>query len=133
MSAIPSREIPTACPQNRFVVVRMAENQEKRLLKSGHYDFYNSEMQKYVDRGVVVRLTRQEMDEWKGPINYISHHGVEKLSVTTPLRIVTNSSLKNGSTSLNGCMIAGPNSLNSMLNIGLRFRCHETGNMILTC
>ena len=47
--------------------------------------------------------------------------------MTTPLRIVTHSSLKNGSTSLNGCMIAGPNSLNSMMDIGLRFRCHETG------
>ena len=75
----------------------------------------------------MVKLSKQDIEEWKGPVNYISHHGVEKPSVTTPLRIVTNSSLKNGSTSLNGCMIAGPNFLNSMMDIGLRFRCHETG------
>ena len=123
----PFKRDPHILPNNRSTVVKMAESQERRLLKSGHFDFYTSEMQKYVDRGVVVKLSKQDMEEWKGPVNYISHHGVEKPSVTTPLRIVTNSSLKNGSTSLNGCMIAGPNSLNSMMDIGLRFRCHETG------
>ena len=60
--------------------------------------------------------------------NYISHHMVEKPgSVTTPFRIVTNSSLRNGQTALNSCLIAGPNSLNSMFDIGIRFRCHEVG------
>ena len=67
------------------------------------------------------------MLEYKGPVNYISHHGVEKPSVTTPLRIVTNSSLKNGVRSLNDCLPKGPNSLNSMFDIMVRFRCHETG------
>ena len=37
------------------------------------------------------------------------------------------SSLKNGTYSLNECLARGPNSLNSMLDISLRFRCHEEG------
>ena len=78
-----------------------------------------------MDRGGVVRLSKAELDEWKGPQNYISHHGVEKPSATTPLRVVTNSSLNNAGNSLNGCLISGPNSLNSMLDIALRFRCFE--------
>ena len=60
-------------------------------------------------------------------MQYISHHGVIQDSVTTPLRIVTNSSLKNGKYSLNECLVRGPNSLNSMLDVALRFRCHEVG------
>ena len=106
----------------------MAKNQEKRLEKLGLLSLYNEELRKYVDRGVIVKLSKQDMDEWRGPCNYISHHMVEKPdSVTTPFRIVTNSSLRNGSTSLNGCLITGPNSLNSMFDIGIRFRCHEVG------
>jgi hypothetical protein len=118
---------PMCLPNNRAVAVKIAAKQEDRLLKSGHVECYNGEIQKYLDRGAAVRLTKEEMEEWKGPLNYISHHGVEKPSPTTPLRIVTNSSLNNGGNSLNGCLIGGPNSLNPMLDIALRFRCHECG------
>ena len=116
---------PKCLPNNRSTAVKIAEKQEARLIKSGHLDFYSSEVQKYLDRGGVVRLSKAEIDEWKGPQNYISHHGVEKPSATTPLRVVTNSSLNNAGNSLNGCLIRGPNSLNSMLDIALRFRCFE--------
>ena len=59
-------------------------------------------------------------------MNYISHHGVEQpASVTTPLRVVSNSSLKNGIRSLNECLPKGPKSLNSMFDITVRFRGYE--------
>ena len=118
---------PHCLPNNRAAVIKMAEKQEKRMIKSGHLAKYNQEFQKYLDRGAVVKLSKEEIQNWKGPINYISHHGVVSDSVTTPLRIVTNSSLKNGTRSLNECLARGPNSLNSMLDITLRFRCHEEG------
>ena len=60
-------------------------------------------------------------------MNYISHHGVVQDSTTTPLRVVTNSSLNNGGRSLNDCLPTGPNSLNPMLDIMVRFRCHQVG------
>ena len=118
---------PKCLPYNRGTAVKIAAKQEDSLVKSGHLDYYNSEIQKYLDRGAAVRLTKEEMVQWKGPVNYISHHGVERPSPTTPLRIVTNSSLNNGGNSLNSCLIGGPNSLNPMLDIALRFRCHECG------
>ena len=37
---------PHCLPNNRAAVVRMAEKQERRLLKSGHLDYYNVEIQK---------------------------------------------------------------------------------------
>ena len=116
---------PNCLPYNRDAVVRITEKLEKRLLSSGMHTNYNLEFQKYIDRGGLVKLTEQEISEYRGPTNYITHHGVVQDSVSTPLRLVTNSSLKNGTYSLNECLAKGPNSLNSMLDISLRFRCHK--------
>ena len=87
---------PHCLPNNRRQVVMMAEKQERRLIKTGQLEDYNREIQKYIDRGGVVKLSKKEIADWNGPVNYISHHGVVQASTTTPLRVVTNSSLNNG-------------------------------------
>ena len=120
---------PHCLANNRTQVIKMAEKQERRLVKNGQLEAYNKEMQKYIDRGGVIKLSEEELKNWSGPINYISHHGVVQDSTTTPLRIVTNSSLNNGGKSLNSCLPTGPNSLNPMMDIMLRFRCHEVAMM----
>ena len=48
-------------------------------------------------------------------------------TVTTKLRLVSHSSLKNGPRSLNDCLPKGPNSLNSMFAVMIRFRCYQSG------
>ena len=73
-------------------------------------DNYNEELSKYISRGVLVPISDEKMSEYSGPINYISHHGVERHSISTRLRIVTDSSLKNGVRSLNDCLPKGPSS-----------------------
>ena len=58
----------------------------------------------------------------------MSHHAVMKLdSTTTPLRIVTNTSLKNqgAGVSPNECMQEGPNALASLLEVLIGFRMYE--------
>ena len=66
------------------------------------------------------------MEAWDGPVNYISHHEVPKLSsVSTALRIVSNSSLKNtqsGGISYNYLLVKGPNSLQPLLQVQADFR-----------
>ena len=74
-----------------------------------------------------MKLSVEEMNEYEGPTQYISHHPVMKNSVSTPVRMVTNSSFNNGGKSLNSCLAAGPNSLNPMLDVLLRFRCYCCG------
>ena len=123
----PFKRDPHCLTNNREVVVKMAEKMEKSLLKSGYHETYNEEIKKALERGAAVKLSEQEIEEWRGPVNYIVQHGVIQDSVTTPFRVVSNSSLKNGTYSLNECLVRGPNSLNSMLDISLRFRCHQTG------
>ena len=95
------RKDPSCLPNNRLAVIKMAQKQEQRLIKSGHLDYYNQELIKYIERGAAVKLSAEELESWNGPVNYISHHGVERDSATTPLRIVTNSSLNNHGNSLN--------------------------------
>ena len=84
------RKDPRSLPNNRFAAVKIAEKLEKRLVSSGHLDNYNQELKKVLDRGAAIKLSSEEIQSWQGPVNYISHHGVEQDSVTTPLRIVTN-------------------------------------------
>ena len=70
---------------------------EKKLLKDKVMaETYNAELQKFIDRGAITRLTQDKMNSYQGPISYVSHFAVMKLdSTTTPLCIVTNTSLKN--------------------------------------
>ena len=85
----------------------------------------DAEMKKFIDRGTFVQLSTSEMQEYAGPVIYITHHGFFKDSASTPLRVVTNSPKKNGKYNLNDLMPKGPNSLNDMLAVLLRFRVYD--------
>ena len=57
---------PNAClPNNRHMVIKMAEKQESRLIRTGHLEAYSKEIQKYIDRGGVVKLSKDEIENWK--------------------------------------------------------------------
>ena len=114
---------PACLPYNRKNVVRVAEKVEQGLVKDGLHAVYCDQIRQFLERGVAVKLSQEEMASWTGPAQYITHHAVLKDSVTTPVRVVTNSSFGNGGSSLNACLASGPNSLNPMLDVMLRFRC----------
>jgi len=116
---------PVCLPYNREAAVRVAEKVWRSLKKDDLLSAYNSQVQQILDRKAAIKLTEQEMLDYQGPTQYISHHPVLKESVSTPVRMVTNSSFNNGGLSLNSCLAAGPNSLNPMLDVVLRFRCRE--------
>ena len=117
---------PSCFRNNREDVVRIAEHIWKQLKCQGHLETYHAEMKKFIEKGTFVQLTADEMDDYRGPVNYISHHGVLKDSASTPLRVVTNSSKKNGQYSLNDLLPKGPNSLNDMLEVMVRFRAYQS-------
>ena len=51
---------------------------EKRVVKDGLLEEYNQEMQKALDSGNVVRLSEEEISNWKGGIHYIVHFPIQK-------------------------------------------------------
>jgi hypothetical protein len=57
---------------------------------------FNAVFQETVDRGVFRELTKEEMDNWQGPVNYMSMVEAFKKGPqsTTPIRICTNISMK---------------------------------------
>ena len=118
---------PACLPYNRGAVAKVAERVEKGLIRDGLHEAYNEQIKSQLERGVAVKLSEEEMASWSGPCQYITHHAVLKDSVTTPVRVVSNSSFNNGGNSLNSCLATGPNSLNPMMDVMMRFRCRLVG------
>ena len=74
-------------------------------------------------RGVARNITKEEVEEYHGPIHYVSHHPVLKpQSESTPCQIVFNSSAAYSGHILNDYWAKGPQLLNSLVGILLRFR-----------
>ena len=72
------------------------------------------------------KLSNEDLKSYKGPIHYISHHKVvrpEKKS--TPIRIVFNSSASYKGHRLNDYWLKGPDLLNNLCGVLLRFQEYE--------
>ena len=113
---------------NRGQAIAVQRSVENRLIKKGLVDVYNSEMNKFIKRGTVSLVTQEELAGWEGAVHYVSHHEVLKPSSgSTPCRIVTNSALVNKTCgkSLNQILMKGPNCLNSLVEVLIRFRSYE--------
>ena len=87
---------PTELSDNFQQVKRYTENMERRLIKQNRVEEFNKQFQDTVDRGVFRELQGEELQAWKGPVNYIAMVEAFKNGphATTPLRICMNSSLK---------------------------------------
>ena len=108
----------------------MQGNIERRLLRDQLMEDYQKEMQKAVQAGSVVKMSKQELESWDGPVHYLCHFPVLKPeSVTTKVRIVANSKMKNNNTglSLNDVVEPGPNALNGLLDVLILWRSVEVG------
>ena len=110
----------------------MMERTEKRLSRSEvNARKYCEQFNDFVDRGVISIITEEEMNEYNGPVFYVSHQEVYKPgSSSTPLRLVVNSSLRFKGTGLNDILMKGLNCLQDIFGIQLRFRKH---NHVLVC
>lgn len=84
---------------------------------------YHKQIESKIERGVARKLTKEEIEDYNGPVFYISHHEVLKLeSKTTPYHIVFNSSANFHGHVLNEYYAKGPDTLNNLLGVILRFR-----------
>ena len=121
---------PNELSDNYNQVVRIAESEERKLLRDGYMDRFNELFTKLEDLGVIEEISKAEMSAWRGPVHYISlQHVVDESSASTPLRIVSNSSLKTPGNphTLNGILAKGPNMLSDPYKILIRFRTYLRG------
>ena len=125
----PFKANPSLLVDNKEQAIALMKKQEKRLLNNNEAaDQYRKAFQEFIDRGVISEITQEEQNSWSGPVFYISAHEVFKEdSSSTPIRIVVNPSLKYQGRSLNDLLMKGPNTLNDLFGILLRFRTHTYG------
>lgn len=125
----PWRKDPNELPDNRAQAEKILCSTEKRLARNpDHAEAYGKQMTELVENGFARKLTEKEVTDYEGPIHYISHHAVlrpEKRS--TPVRIVFNASASYHGHCLNDYWYKGPDLLNDLLGVLLRFRMKEVG------
>ena len=118
---------PNNLPNNVTTAMAKLRSTENRLFKLGyeHQTAYQQQMKDMENRGVAKKLSEEEIEEYDGPIHYIHHHEVMKpKSLSTPIRIVFNSSASYMGHALNQYWAKGPDFINNLLGILLRFREH---------
>ena len=120
----PWKKDPKDLPNNYPAAFAMLRSTEKRLLKDDNQaKLYSEQIEDMVERGVAKKITMEEEMNYNGPIYYVSHHEVVKPeSQSTPCRIVFNSSASYMGHNLNDYWFKGPDLLNNLLGILLRFR-----------
>ena len=123
-TSYPFLKSPNCLRENYKDALHALERRETKLLKDEEVARrYNEQVRDFVDRGVLRKLTRKEIDEWTGPVRYVDHRHIFKAKSTTPVRLVINSSFsRKGEPSLNTILMKGPNILNCLFEVLLRWR-----------
>ena len=115
---------PQELPDNYGAASAMLRSLERRLSKnSNHMNIYSDQIQDMIHRKVAQKIESSTLFSYSGPIYYLSHHEVLKPdSESTPCRIVFNSSSKFKGHVLNEYWAKGPDLLNNLLGVLIRFR-----------
>ena len=120
-------ECNSKLPSNKAMAYKrllsILQNLRNDETKLNHYNAVIQEQLK-LDFIEVVKSDSEENS------HYIPHHAVEKVSDTTPIRVVFDCSAKTNKKflSLNDCLLTGPPLVNDLTSILLRFRLHELGS-----
>ena len=114
-------------PDNKAQAEKRLEATERRLAKNpDHAQAYDKQMKEMSEMNFSRKLTSEELKSYEGPIHYISHHEVVKPEKkSTPIRIVFNSSASYKGHRLNDYWMKGPDLLNNLFGVLLRFRENE--------
>ncbi|XP_049897103.1 uncharacterized protein LOC126388200 [Epinephelus moara] len=120
----PWTEDPVSLPDNKRAVEATFLRTEKQLAKEPDWKTaYASQVHEMVNRKAAVELSKEVLQSWTGPVWYISHLiAPNPHSVSTPVRLVWNNSQKYRGLSLNDILIKGPDVLNPIRAVLLRFR-----------
>ena len=122
----PFKKDPSILVDNGKEAKACQVSQEKRQLKNGTHQQYVDQFKDMMSRNVISEISAKERAAYSGPVNFITHHEVYKPgSISTPIRLVSNSSFKNGKTNLNDICVKGPNTLADIFENILKFRSYQ--------
>lgn len=118
---LPWKEGMNELPSNKTIAERRLITTTVKLQSLGKYEAYEEIFNAWLGEGIIEEVPESEYDAVS---YYLPHHAVFKpQSITTPIRPVFDASCKsNRSPSLNQCLEKGPNLLDTIPSIMLRFR-----------
>ncbi|XP_017877686.1 uncharacterized protein LOC108623602, partial [Ceratina calcarata] len=105
---------------NKMLALRQLETMTKKLRAAGRYEDYDGVFKDWLKEGIIERVP-PEQESRQG--NYIPHRPIFKENSTTTTRPIYNASVEGkGLPSLNSCLEKGPNLIELVAAILLRFR-----------
>ncbi|UYV76707.1 hypothetical protein LAZ67_14001843, partial [Cordylochernes scorpioides] len=108
-------------PSNRHIAERRLFNTTRKLRAKGIFSEYDRVFQEWLAEGVIEKVSPEDLNR---NCHYLPHHPVVKAnSNTTKIRPVFDASCKDkGNLSLNDCLASGPNVIEQIPAILLKFR-----------
>ena len=118
---IPFKSGTPNMPNNYMMALYRLQSLKKRLDNTGMYPRYDSEVQNYLNKGFAEMVPHDEIELNDGSVWFLPHHHVVN-PIKDKVRVVFDCAAKYKGVSLNNTCYQGPNLLNPMLPILLRFR-----------
>ena len=82
---------------------------------------YHNEINKFINEGIAKKLTAEEASVVSNKTNYLPHHGVLNPHKPGRVTVVFDASTKFQNSSLNRNLLAGPDLLNNLVSILIKF------------
>ena len=111
-------------PNNYRVAKCRLDSLVRKLEREGNYDRYEQEIDKLLDRGYAEPVPADEVQSNSGRVWYLPHHAVVSDKKPGIVRVVYDCASKYGGQSLNDRCMQGPDLINKLLFVLLRFRLH---------
>lgn len=123
---LPFRERPCLPDNKQLAAVRLSHLKRKFNANESYKNDYTNYMKDIIDRGDVeeVRTEGTNGEKW-----YIPHHGVYHPKKPEKLRVVFDCSAKYKGNSLNEHLLPGPDMINNLTGVLIRFRQHRIALM----
>lgn len=119
---LPFRDGPPDTPNNRFLAEKRLLSLKSKLDKNLTYrQHYTDFMKGIIVRGEAEKVPQEEL-QLRGPTWYIPHHGVYNAQKPDKIRVVFDCSAKFKGFSLNESLLQGPDLMNSLTGVLMRFR-----------
>lgn len=120
---IPFKIRPPALPNNLSVAEFRLQSLRRRLLRDQElYSKYSGGMQDLIDKGYAEKVPVSDLSRNDGKVWYLPHHPVFHPKKPDKVRIVFDCAARFKEQSLNDEILRGPDYINSLIGVLLRFR-----------
>ena len=110
-------------PDNYMAALHRLESTEKRLLRQpATAAAYQRTFQEYVDKGYARKLTAEDLEVKEQKRWFLPHHAVTNANKPGKIRVVFDAAASHRGISLNSQLLTGPDLLQSIPGVLLRFR-----------